>query len=336
MGRHDPSSSFPINLNTHISDLKLSIKGTWLDLRVRELKKRLKKQGLRFLDPVIYLGDEWFSPDGLPAIAIPFFLASPDLMLLEKHYMHWVEGGTINSCDKLLNHEAGHCFDHAYGISKTQDFKRIFGDPQQPYDPDGFKGRPYSRQFVKHLDSTYAQTHPCEDFAETFAVLLTPRLNWRKKYRSNPVVLEKLQFVSSRIDELGDRPPKVTLKRPPRFCRVQDLSVSLERFYQQRCREQGSSHPSYYDRDLIRIGIKNSRHVRKNLPSMDYFSTNHEHFVQEIQKIEPSYSYEINGIIKRFQRRSKALQITLPNTREGRSKMTTLLVKALRSEKRDS
>ena len=43
--------------------------------------------------------------------------------------------------------------------------------------------QPFSRSYVVNLDDWYAQSHPDEDFAETFAVWLTPGLDWRDALR---------------------------------------------------------------------------------------------------------------------------------------------------------
>ena len=39
-----------------------------------------------------YLSDEWFTPDGATAIAIPFYLAHPRLAKLEEAQMLEIEG----------------------------------------------------------------------------------------------------------------------------------------------------------------------------------------------------------------------------------------------------
>ena len=53
--------------------------------------------------------------------------------------------------------------------------REIFGSPSEEY-PEFYAPKPYSKSFVLHLDAWYAQSHPDEDFAETFAVWLTPQL----------------------------------------------------------------------------------------------------------------------------------------------------------------
>ena len=123
--------------------------------------------------PACYLGDEWFSPAGSPAIAIPFYLAHPRLKTLEMHQMLQVEGGTPEWCQQLLRHESGHAIDHAYRFSSRDDWRAVFGSPETEYAPETYQPRPYSNGFVRNLPNWYAQAHPDEDFAETFAVWLS-------------------------------------------------------------------------------------------------------------------------------------------------------------------
>jgi hypothetical protein len=136
----------------------------------------------------------------LPAIAAPFYLADPVLMRLERRTMQApVEGGTPLSCRKLLRHEAGHCFDHAYRIAETAAFRRVFGDPSKPYDPDAFIPDRNARDFVRHLPGNYAQAHPDEDFAETFAVVVTPGLALKTRRGASAALQAKLRFVEDAI-----------------------------------------------------------------------------------------------------------------------------------------
>ena len=65
-------------LEVRMSDLHLSIEGTELEPRIAEINAELDARGLGFR-PFYYLSDEWFTPDGVPGIAIPFYLAHPRL-----------------------------------------------------------------------------------------------------------------------------------------------------------------------------------------------------------------------------------------------------------------
>ncbi len=187
-------------LQKRICDLGVHIAGSELEGRIAQLYDELAAHGLAFR-PACYLGDEWFSPAGSPAIAIPFYLAHPRLKTLEMHQMLQVEGGTPEWCQQLLRHESGHAIDHAYRFSSRDDWRAVFGSPETEYSPETYQPRPYSKGFVRNLPNWYAQAHPDEDFAETFAVWLsmTPE-QWREQYRGWKA-LDKLEFVQCLMEE---------------------------------------------------------------------------------------------------------------------------------------
>ena len=108
-------------LALRICDLGVRIEESEVEPRVCQVSNDLAARGVT-LHPDIYLGDEWFSPDGVPAIAIPFYLAHPRLKSLELHQMLEVEGGTAEWCQMLLRHECGHAVNHAYQFSSRQEW----------------------------------------------------------------------------------------------------------------------------------------------------------------------------------------------------------------------
>ena len=118
----------------------------------------------------------------MPGVAIPFYLAHPRLEQLERAQMLEVEGGTPDWCMKILRHEAGHAIDNAYKLRQRRRRQQVFGPSYMQY-PKYYTPKPYSKSFVLHLDSWYAQSHPDEDFAETFAVWLNPDSDWRDALR---------------------------------------------------------------------------------------------------------------------------------------------------------
>ena len=199
---------------------------------VDQLYGDLDQAGLTQLRPTVYFGDEWFSPEGVPSIAVPFYLAHPRLMKLEHAMMNQVEGRTPGWFMKLIRHEAGHCFDHAYHVSQTKKWRHIFGNPERKYSPDIYLPNRYSKDFVRNLPGFYAQAHPDEDFAETFAVIVNPKSQWEKKYRNWPVALEKLNYVSELIRKYGERKPH--LEDRPDFYNVLRMRTTLSSLYQKR------------------------------------------------------------------------------------------------------
>src|SRR5271155_3908141 len=88
-------------------DLQLYLHRSPLKRHVDRLYSELSERGIRFR-PHVWLAEEWFSPDGVPGIAVPFYLAHPRLMRLERKMTREVEGGNVNWLMRILRHEAGH------------------------------------------------------------------------------------------------------------------------------------------------------------------------------------------------------------------------------------
>lgn len=233
-------------LDLRLCDLSLKIEGTWLEEVLEVVLGDLERMGLGKLKPHFWLSDEWFCPNGVTGIALPFYLAHPRLMRLEQAEMLEVEGGTRREALKLLRHELGHVVDHAYGLNRRKRWQALFGHTTQTY-PDAYRPNPASRHYVHHLDDWYAQAHPDEDFAETFAVWLTPRSNWRKRYADWPV-MAKLEYVDELMAELaGTRPRYRRRDRPDSLPR---LRLTLRDYYEAKKARYVTTHPDVYDREL--------------------------------------------------------------------------------------
>jgi hypothetical protein len=194
-------------LQVRFSDLGLKLRGTALEKRLNRVNDELERRGLRFR-PHMWLAEEWFSPDGVPGVAVPFYLAHPRLIRLERRMMRQVEGGNQKWMMRILRHEVGHAIDTAYRLRRRARWRELFGPASLRY-PDSYRARPGSRRFVQHLGDWYAQAHPTEDFAETFAVWLKPNSDWRRSYASWPA-WDKLRYVDELMAELAHAPPRVT------------------------------------------------------------------------------------------------------------------------------
>lgn len=193
-------------LSLRFCDLKLKVQGTELERAILRLYHELEMRGIGFR-PHCWLAQEWFSPDGIPGIAIPFYLAHRRLMSIERRFMREVEGGNRNWLMRILRHEAGHAVDSAYRLRRRATWRAVFGPASLPY-PDTYRPRPGSRRFVQHLGAWYAQAHPTEDFAETFAVWLKPRSAWRREYLGWPAYA-KLEYIDALADDIGSHKPSV-------------------------------------------------------------------------------------------------------------------------------
>ena len=193
-------------LGLRFCDLGLQLAGSRIERRVRRLHAELQARGIHF-HPHVWLSEEWFSPDGVPGIAIPFYLAHPRLERLERRIMREAEGGNTRWFMRILRHEAGHALDNAYRLRRRKRWREVFGPASLQY-PARYKARPGSRRYVHHLGEWYAQSHPTEDFAETFAVWLTPRSGWRKSYADWPA-FQKLSAVDELMAGVRGRRPAV-------------------------------------------------------------------------------------------------------------------------------
>ncbi|HZN56164.1 MAG TPA: putative zinc-binding metallopeptidase [Candidatus Polarisedimenticolaceae bacterium] len=264
-------------LHLRICDLGVRIRGTELELRVRQLDRELDAQRLK-LKPVCFLSDEWLSPGDEAAVGIPFFLAHPRLKALENRMMFEVEGGTASWCMRLLRHEAGHAFDHAYRLSRREDWREVFGSPRTKYQPYYYEIEPKSRDFVINVPDHYAQAHPVEDFAETFAVWLNPASNWRSRYEGRPAI-KKLRYVDRLMRDVRGRPlPRRTPVVGPE---ARTLQSTLLSYYEKKLRLFPLGDPAATERALKRI-FGASRAARPAHPASDFIRSHKRSLVDAI------------------------------------------------------
>lgn len=205
--------------------LRLEDSPTWP--LIERLYAELADKGLDFRPPC-YVANEWGCPDGLPLIGIPFYLVDPRLHPYEEEHADDLEDAERIMAG--LRHEAGHAINYAYRLYDEPEWTRIFGDFFREYDDD-YRPLPFSRRFVRHLPGWYAQKHPDEDFAETFAVWLTPGSAWREKYADWPA-LAKLEYVEQTMRRIGRQAPVIdpaTVVPDP-----DELSFTVADFYAMR------------------------------------------------------------------------------------------------------
>jgi hypothetical protein len=209
-------------------DLGLKIEGTALEPILRDFQAELKRAGIRRLRPHFYLSTEWGVPFGTVSIAIPFYLANADLTRLHAERSGFVEGVSRSDVLRYLRHEMGHAVNYAYRLYDDPAWAELFGSIDRPYEED-YRPKPFDPRFVRHLPGWYAQKHPDEDWAETFAVWMTPGRDWRAEYAGRPVALAKLEYCDRTVRAIGDRPPVVDEQDSDES--VDDLSQSLDDYY---------------------------------------------------------------------------------------------------------
>jgi hypothetical protein len=206
----DPVGFHESNLwSTPIRDMGLTIEGTRLEPILAELEAELQGIGLTRVRPRFYLSTEWGVPFETVAVAIPFYLARPDLTALHAERVGHVEGFDRADVLRYLRHEMGHVVNYAYRLYDGEEWVKQFGSITQPYGEE-YRPEPFSRRYVRHLPGWYAQKHPDEDWSETFAVWMTPGLDWRKEYGGWPVASAKLAYCERTMHAIRDREPVVT------------------------------------------------------------------------------------------------------------------------------
>src|ERR1700760_2557704 len=265
-------------LKRRLSTLRVTVEGTWLEDCLNTLYEELEERGIR-LRPHAWISSEWFSPADVPGIAIPFYLTHPRLMKIEKKMMLDVEGGTWAECMAILRHEAGHTVQQAYQLHRRRRWQQLFGLSSKSY-PLHYPPNPASRRYVQHLRLWYAQSHPDEDFAETFAVWLRPRSNWRTRYAGWPA-LKKLEYVDELMGEIAGKRPLLTSREP--VDPLHELSETLGSHYQKKQAFYAISPPKTYDRDLYRLFSANPRH-RMAQPASVFIRRHRAHLRQLVAR----------------------------------------------------
>ncbi|PYK96504.1 MAG: hypothetical protein DME19_19510 [Verrucomicrobia bacterium] len=282
-------------LEKKISRLGLKLEGTELQPLIQQLYEELSQKGLAF-HPPCHVGDEWFVPVGIPAIFIPFFLAHDRLRKLERRMMLEVEGETPEWFMRLMRHEAAHAYSYAYHLYKKKKWQRTFGLSSNEETPQFYRPRPYSRSYVVHLDDWYAQSHPDEDFAETFAVWLTPGLDWRERYKGWKA-LQKLEYVDELMLSLAGKPPV----HQPEY-RVADydcLNIKLKTCYARKRKLYEDSYPDFYDNDLKRLFAAGPEVAERSKASA-FLRAHRRHLMDSVCRWTNEKKYRVNKLLARL------------------------------------
>jgi hypothetical protein len=291
-------------LALRMCDLGITIEGTDLEQRIAHVNAELEAR--RLVRPHYWLSDEWFTPDGVPGIAIPFYLAHPRLAKLELAQMLEVEGGEPQQCLRILRHEAGHAIDNAYQLRRRPTRRRLFGNPATAY-PEYYTPKPYSKSFVHHLDHWYAQSHPDEDFAETFAVWLDPDSQWSTRYAGWPAE-RKLEYMDRLMRELARRRARVKSKR--QVDPASRLKKTLAEHYVKKRAHYGVDHPAFYDSDLHNLFSNTAEHAKRPLAAA-FVSRIRREVRSTVASFTDSYQYTIDQLLETIIRRCREQNLHL-------------------------
>ena len=291
-------------LALRLSELPVRIEGTWLEPCVAQLHAELAARNIMF-QPHCYLADEWLTPEGEPVIGIPFYLAHPRLIELQKKMMLEAEGNNPEWCMKLLRHECGHALSYAYDLHKRRSWQRVFGHSSEAYD-ETYRFRPYSKGFVRHLDYYYAQYHPDEDFVETFAVWLTPGLDWRKKY-AGWKALDKLEFVDKLMAGIAGKPPLRASGR--QLWKVSAIRSTLKRYYQKRRVVEAEDFPQFHDDNLRRMFSEGKAKGETRHAVAKLLQSHRKALLSAVSDWSGERRFMVNEVYKAVLQRSRALRL---------------------------
>jgi hypothetical protein len=305
-------------LDVRLCDLDLRIDGTALARRIAHLHDELARAGLRFR-PYVWLSTDWFTPEGSTGFAIPFYLADPRLCALEHRQMLEAEGSTHDWCMKLLRHEAGHALDNAYRLHRRADWRRTFGSYSDPY-RDDYLADPSSKDYVQNLGLWYAQSHPAEDYAESFAVWLGGKARWQKAYEGWPA-LRKLERLDALLGAIASRPQPVHSRdRPDSLSR---LRLTLREHYRNKKASYGPVLPWGHDRQLTWLFGKRGERAAT------FLQQHRVELIARVSALTGRYRYVVDqalaAMIARCRERDLQLQRARTQTLLGAAVLLTML-----------
>jgi hypothetical protein len=310
-------------LEWRFHELRLNRHNTTIGPDIEDLYASLSRRDIRFR-PHVWFSTEWFSPDGIPGIAIPFFAAHPRLAQLERRLTGEAEGGNRHWRRRILRHEAGHALDTAFGLRRRSDWRTIFGQSSRPYSRS-YAVRPASRRFVQHLGHWYAQSHPTEDFAETFAVWLQPKARWRREYAGWPA-LNKLEYVDQLMSEIAGRRARNSDRAV--VASLDDNTRTLREHYRRQDSVQNPT-DKRYDTWLQRAFTARSLKP-KNLSANAFLARIEPTLKKSVTRQTGAGSYLFGHAAWTLRRRASALDLVLRgNQREAKKTALRLYLKVI-------
>jgi hypothetical protein len=316
-------------LEKKISQLGLKLEGTDLQPLIQKLYDELSQKGLVF-HPPCHVGDEWFVPVGIPAIFIPFFLVHERLRKLERRMILDVEGETPEWFMRLMRHEAAHAYSYAYQLHKKRKWQRTFGLTSDEETPQFYRPRPYSHSYVVHLDDWYAQSHPDEDFAETFAVWLTPDFDWRERYKGWKALL-KLEYLDGLMRLIAGKAP---VYQPEYRAADHDcLNIKLKTYYARKRKLYEDSYPDFYDNDLKQL-FAAAPQLSGSLKASVWLRRHRRTLMNSVCQWTKEKKYRVNKLLARVIERCDQLDLylkadDLPQNLRVSAYITTLVMNHL-------
>ncbi len=294
--------------NTRICDLGLTVEGSAVEKLVQQLYRELEQKKITRFRPACYLTDEWGCPSGEPVIGIPFYLARPDLGQIEREINDLEDHREIMM---YLRHEAGHAFNYAYKLHRTPEWKQLFGPYRRPY-RENYRPVLFSKDYVRYLPGWYAQKHPDEDFAETFAVWMTPRSGWRKRYRGWGA-MAKLRYMDRIAKQSGNVDP--LRKRGEPDITVSEMEMTVGEFYR-RSTEQIPLLEVTLDSDLTTM-FNASKKRKTSEPAGPFLQENRKAMVDHISSWTAMQRPLVRRLMESIEKRSTELRLMIDRRKEA-------------------
>jgi hypothetical protein len=242
-------------------------------------------------------------------------------MKLERKQMLEVEGGSKKDFMRIIRHEAGHAMDNAYLLHTHPRFRRVFGSLRRPY-PESYKPNPNSRSYVLHLPSWYAQAHPLEDYAETFAVWLRPHSRWRSRYRGWPAI-RKLEYVEELMKNLAGKSSKNWTRE--KLDPYRKIKMTLAEYYKRKKKHYAVEYPAYYDRDLLRI-FSNEKRCASRQTAVSFIRDYRTEVCRLVAEGTTVHPYSVDHVLKAIMDRAKKLKLRVMHSqRETRKQFLIML-----------
>lgn len=314
-------------LDVRLKDLGVRLEDSPLQARLDELAAEFEHRRLVFR-PYAWLSTEWFTPDDTTGFAIPFYLAHPRLTRLERGEMLEVEGATKESCMKVMRHEAAHALDNAYGLRRRRRWREVFGAASTPY-RSSYTPDPNSRSFVQHLDYWYAQSHPLEDFAETFAVWLKPGSRWRKRYAGWPA-FAKLRYVDELMREIREQPPKLRTRR--REEPLTSVTTRLGRYYELKKEVYAHEGTPAFDGQLGHSFPHAADAAPAAAKLAPFLKRHRSRLVRRVADVTGQHRYLLDHVVREMVARAKSEDLRLANGEEGALLDAAILLTSLSSQ----
>ncbi|MFH1728511.1 MAG: putative zinc-binding metallopeptidase [Pseudomonadota bacterium] len=294
-------------LNTRLCDFRFKIKESFLEPLIKQVKEELKAKKI-CIKPRFFISNEWFCPDSSIAVSIPFYLFHKKLIKLEKEFIGYAEGANKSWALKLLRHETGHAIDNAFRLRRKSRRSKIFGKATVKY-PISYSFKQHSKNYVRHIEDGYAQAHPCEDFAETFAVWLDPISNWKNRYKSWPC-FNKLLYVDRLMNEIsGKKPFELNKEKYYALC---ELKLTYKEYLEEKQKKHSKMDDQFWD-PALKACFSRPGSTTNKINAIKLIKQNKIILLEKVTKETSKPKYIVKNMLDSFEKRAQRLDFHVAN-----------------------